>query len=84
MKTKHALQASISDQDVQGLDQFNEDDAQRLWELVYATDKMVRCDKTLLDMIKNNARAYFGGQISLDEAADRIQSSARLYVAEQG
>ncbi len=79
-----ALQASISDQDVQGFDQFNADDAQRLWELVYATDKMVRCDKTLLDMIKNNARAYFGGQISLDEAADRIQSSARLYVAEQG
>ena len=51
---------------------------------MYATDKLVRCDETLLDMIKTNARAYFGGQISLDEAADRIQSSARLYVAEQG
>lgn len=79
-----ALQASISDQIVQGFDNFNADDAQRLRELVYATDKLVRCDETLLDMIKNNARAYFGGQISLDEAADRIQSSARLYVAEQG
>ena len=79
-----ALQASISDQIVQGFDNFNADDAQRLRDLVYATDKLVRCDETLLDMIKNNARAYFGGQISLDEAADRIQSSARLYVAEQG
>ena len=79
-----ALQASISDQIVQGFDNFNADDAQRLRELVYATDKLVRCDETLLDMIKTNARAYFGGQISLDEAADRIQSSARLYVAEQG
>lgn len=79
-----ALQASISDQIVQGFDNFNADDAQRLRDLVYTTDKLVRCDETLLDMIKNNARAYFGGQISLDEAADRIQSSARLYVAEQG
>ena len=79
-----ALEASISDQDMLGFDQFNTDDAQRLRDLVYGTDKLVRCDETLLDMIKKNARLYFDGQISLDHAANRIQSSARLYVAEQG
>lgn len=78
------LQANVSDQTVRGYDNFSQTDAQRLRDLVYATDKLVRCDETLLDMIKSNARAYFDGQISLDEAADRIQSSARLYVAEQG
>ena len=78
------LQASVSDESVRGYDSLTQDDIQRLKDLVYATDKLVRYDETLLDMIKTNARAYFGGQISLDEAADRIQSSARLYVAEQG
>ena len=78
------LHANVSDQTVRGYDNFSQTDAQRLRDLVYATDKLVRCDETLLDMIKSNARAYFDGQISLDEAADRIQSSARLYVAEQG
>lgn len=78
-----ALQASISEQTVRGYDVFSAEDAARLRELVYATDQMARCDGALLDILKSEARGYFEGQQSLDEAAARIQSRASLYVAEQ-
>ena len=78
-----ALEASLSDQSVRGYDNFNAEDAARLRALVYGTDKLVRCDEALLDILKVEARAYFAGQISLDEAASRTQSRASLYLAEQ-
>ncbi len=78
-----ALEASLSDQSVRGYDNFNAEDAARLRALVYGTDKLVHCDEALLDILKTEARAYFAGQISLDEAASRTQSRASLYLAEQ-
>ena len=78
-----ALEASLSDQSVRGYDNFNAEDAARLRALVYETDKLVRCDEALLGILKTEARAYFAGQISLDEAASRTQSRASLYLAEQ-
>ncbi|MBR1457447.1 MAG: hypothetical protein IJ594_09870 [Oscillospiraceae bacterium] len=62
---------------------FTEGDAQRLRDLVYATEKMVHDDPALLDIIRAEAGLYFDGYRTLDEAAAAVQSRASLYVSEQ-
>ncbi len=40
-------------------------------------------DKVVLDALKEAARAYCGGELSLDEAVGQIEENTRLYLAEQ-
>lgn len=63
---------------------FTEEDAQQLRDLVYHTDRMVRLDSSLLNIIQSEATAFLEGQKSADEAASQVQSRVSIYVAEQG
>ena len=66
-----------------GYEYFTEGDAERLRELVYGTEKLAHDDAPLLEILNTEARLYFEGAKTLDEAAASIQSRAGLYVAEQ-
>lgn len=66
-----------------GYEYFTEGDAERLRELVYGTGKLAHDDAPLLEILNTEARLYFEGVKTLDEAAASIQSRAGLYVAEQ-
>ena len=66
-----------------GCEYFTEGDAERLRELVYGTEKLAHDDAPLLEILNTEARLYFEGAKTLDEAAASIQSRAGLYVAEQ-
>lgn len=63
---------------------FTEEDAQQLRDLVYNTDRMVRLDSALLNVIQNEATAFLEGQKSAEDAAAQVQSRVSIYVAEQG
>ena len=67
-----------------GIDNYNTDDAARLREQVYGTTKLVHADEELLQVIRSEAKAFFAGQKSAEEAARQIQSRLSIYVAEQG
>ncbi len=62
---------------------FTREDADKLRELVYSTEKMARQDDTLTEIISSEASAYFAGDKSLEDTVRNIQSRASIYVAEQ-
>ncbi len=62
---------------------FTREDADKLRELVYSTEKMARKDDTLTEIISSEASAYFAGDKSLEDTVRNIQSRASIYVAEQ-
>lgn len=64
-------------------DSFTRQDADKLRELVYSTEKMARQDDTLTEIISAEAAAYFAGDKSLEDTVSNIQSRASIYVAEQ-
>ena len=64
-------------------DSFTREDADKLRELVYSTEKMARQDDTLTEIISTEASAYFAGDKSLEDTVKNIQSRASIYVAEQ-
>ena len=45
---------------------------------------MVRTDERLLNLIREEAEAYFAGRKTAEEAAAAVQKRASLYVSEQG
>lgn len=65
------------------IDYFNAADAQCLRSQVYNTTKLVHAEEQLLSVIRSEANAYFGGQKTVEEAAQQIQSRLSLYLAEQ-
>lgn len=62
---------------------FTREDADKLRELVYSTEKMARKDDTLTEIISTEASACFAGDKSLEDTVRNIQSRASIYVAEQ-
>lgn len=62
---------------------FTREDADKLRELVYSTEKMARKDDTLTEIISTEAAACFAGDKSLEDTVRNIQSRASIYVAEQ-
>ena len=62
---------------------FTREDADKLRELVYSTEKMARKDDTLTEIIRTEAAACFAGDKSLEDTVRNIQSRASIYVAEQ-
>lgn len=55
----------------------------RFWDLYNAIDRMSGEDEELLDLIREQAGAYFAGDRSLAETAEQIQRRATLYVNEK-
>lgn len=54
----------------------------RFWALYGVIDRVSRADWTLMNLITEQAEAYFAGDRSLEETAELIQNRAQLYVGE--
>ena len=52
-------------------------------ELYNAIDSAGRCDENIIEIVLDQAGAYFAGDKTLDETASLIQSRAELYMGEQ-
>lgn len=72
------LQKGLEDPDYP----INEQDAQRLREIVYGIDVPSFKHEGLLTVLLPLAEAYFSGQRNLDETVTQMESKIRLYVAE--
>ena len=58
-------------------------DISKSMELIENTNKMARYDKVLLDIVLDEAAAYFAGDKSVEETTKLIQGRAQIYVNEQ-
>ena len=77
------LEKEIREDEENPAQSFTKEDADKLRELVYSTEKMARQDDTLTEIISTEAAAYFAGDKSLEDTVSTIQSRASIYVAEQ-
>jgi len=60
------------------------EDARQLRTLIDTEPQVINAVKQhLIEMIKESAQAYFGGDKSLGETASLIQSRASIYLAEK-
>lgn len=59
------------------------EDAQRLLELIDRIETVGVYDETLLQIVEEEAAAYYAGNQTLDTALDMIQSRVSLYLGEQ-
>lgn len=57
--------------------------AEQLREAITSATKMIDYDTSILDIVTEEAAAYFAGQKSAEEVAKLIQSKANLYINEQ-
>ena len=57
--------------------------ADRLTELIATTTKAADDDSSVIDIVTEQAQAFFAGQKSAEEVAKLIQSKVKLYVNEQ-
>ena len=57
--------------------------AEDIKALVASTTKVPDFDQSVIDIVTEEAQAYFAGQKSVDEVAKLIQSKANIYVNEQ-
>ena len=62
---------------------ISEERAQTIQELVSSASKLLNYDKSILDIVTEQAQAYFADQKSVDEVAKLVQSTASIYVNEQ-
>ncbi len=77
------LDARVTDEEVRGYKSFTAEDADKLRELVYATDKTVCEDQQLIELISGVIQDYLAGHYSAEDAAANLQSRASIYIAEQ-
>ena len=61
---------------------FAENDADKLREQVYSTEKLASDDDSLLGIISTELNAYLGGKYTAEECAAQIQSKVSIYLAE--
>ena len=57
--------------------------ADRLWNVITGTTKRSDYNSEIIDIVMEQAEAYFSGQKSVEEVARLIQSKANIYVNEQ-
>ena len=62
---------------------MTQEQADRLTELVATTTKSADNDSSIIDIVVEQAQAFFAGQKSAEEVARLIQSKVKLYVNEQ-
>ena len=77
------LDARVTDEEVRGYKSFTAEDADKLRELVYATDKTVCEDQQFIELISGVIQDFLSGRYSAEEAAANLQSHASIYIAEQ-
>ena len=62
---------------------LTEEQAAKVDELVAQTTKKYNFDQSIIDIVKEQAAAFFAGQKTAAEAARLVQSKANIYVNEQ-
>lgn len=62
---------------------MTQEQADQFLDLINATTAVYGYDESILNIISDEAAAYFAGEKSLDDTANMIQSRVNLYVAEQ-
>lgn len=77
------LASLVTDEKVRGYQSFTAEDAEKIRTLVYETDKTVREDQQLLELISSVIHDYLAGRYSAEEAASNLQKRASIYLAEQ-
>lgn len=77
------LAAAVTEEELQGYPIFSTADVDMLRDLVYATDKTVREDQQLLDLIYGVITDYLAGRYTAEEAVANLQSRASIYLSEQ-
>lgn len=83
---RHYLQNSIDNalrEEPEGGVQINQKDADRFMELLSTIETVGLYDQTALDIIEEEAAAFFAGDKTAEETAKIIQQRVSLYVAEQ-
>lgn len=62
---------------------MTQEQVDQILDLINATTAVFGYDESILNIISDEAAAYFAGEKSLDDTANMIQSRVNLYVAEQ-
>jgi Ser-tRNA(Ala) deacylase AlaX len=62
---------------------ITQEEADSIMELINTTTKSNKADDSILEIVQEQAAAYFDGQKSAEEAAKLVQSKANIYVNEQ-
>ena len=62
---------------------MTQEQVDQILDLINATTAVYGYDESILNIISDEATAYFAGEKSLDDTANMIQSRVNLYVAEQ-
>ena len=57
--------------------------AQQLRDAIAAATKLIDLDQSIIDIVTEQAEAFFAGQKTAEETAKLIQSKANIYVNEQ-
>lgn len=63
--------------------ELSQEQADKIYELITTTTKIVSDSDAIYSIVAEQAEAYFLGQKSVDEVAKLIQSKANIYVNEQ-
>ena len=72
----------IADTEVK-LRKSTEEDAERLLELLSGASVMYTDNSKIIEIIMQDAAAYFNGEKSVDEVANIINSRIQIYVSER-
>lgn len=64
------------------IDPMTKEEAQELYDYIKSVNKTYYTDESLVNIIEEEAAAYFKGQKSAAEVADIIQSRAKIYISE--
>ena len=64
------------------IDPMTKEEAQELYDYIITVNKAYYTDDALVNIIEEEAAAYFKGQKSAAEVADIIQSRAKIYISE--
>ena len=64
------------------IDPMTKEEAQELYDYIISVNKAYYTDESLVNIIEEEAAAYFKGQKSAAEVADIIQSRAKIYISE--
>jgi ABC-type glycerol-3-phosphate transport system substrate-binding protein len=62
---------------------LKQSDADEIMQIINSTDKIIKYDENIVNIMKDDCDAYFSGEKSAEETAKLIQSRVSIYVNEQ-
>lgn len=64
------------------LEPFTQEEVDRICQFIYTVDRTAYYNEEIINIIKEEAEAFFADQKSVQEVVDIIQSRAQIYVDE--